>query len=235
MFSEMILLSLLGGSGVFIGALLAGHEVFRNKCFQNEFNHFMTALGGGALLYATTSVFIPEGVGRQSLTSTILTYLSGGAVFMALDRFLAKRKTRASQLVALLLDFIPEAMMIGAIVTINFKQALLLAIIIFVQNVPESFSAYHEMNNISKIKKKHFWVLFLLISLTGPIYVFIGKLLFFQHDQWLAMLMTFCAGGILYIVFNDIAPKAKLRNHWLPAMGALMGFCAGLIGHAFLN
>jgi len=46
--------------------------------------------------------------------------------------------------------------------------------------------------------------------------------------------MIFSAGGILYITFTDIAPQAKLENHWLPAIGVVAGFLLGLIGHQFL-
>jgi ZIP family zinc transporter len=47
----------------------------------------------------------------------------------------------------------------------------------------------------------------------------------------LAMLMTFGAGGILYLVFNDVAPQVPLKNYFLPPMGALLGFVIGMIGY----
>jgi ZIP family zinc transporter len=42
--------------------------------------------------------------------------------------------------------------------------------------------------------------------------------------------MTFSAGGIMYLIFQDIAPKVPLRNSWLPPMGALVGFFVGVLG-----
>lgn len=42
--------------------------------------------------------------------------------------------------------------------------------------------------------------------------------------------MLFAAGGILYSVFQDIAPQAKLNKHWLPTLGAVLGFALGLAG-----
>lgn len=64
---------------------------------------------------------------------------------MGLDRFFAKRNSTASQLVAMLLNFIQESIIIGAIITKNYSEALLLAVIIFAQNLPESFNAFREM------------------------------------------------------------------------------------------
>ena len=42
--------------------------------------------------------------------------------------------------------------------------------------------------------------------------------------------MIYCSGGIIYFLFNDIAPKVSLRDHWWPPFGALVGFLVGIIG-----
>ena len=44
--------------------------------------------------------------------------------------------------------------------------------------------------------------------------------------------MLFSSGGILYIVFQDIAPQVKLKKAWGPPLGAIFGFLIGLIGHS---
>lgn len=62
-----------------------------------------------------------------------------------------------------------------------------------------------------------------------------GAALLTDHDRLLAMLMTFCAGGILYLLFNDIAPQVKLKNHRLPPMRAALGFLIGMIGYALVH
>jgi ZIP family zinc transporter len=42
--------------------------------------------------------------------------------------------------------------------------------------------------------------------------------------------MLVAAGGILYAVFQDIAPQVKLEKHWAPPFGAVLGFVLGLVG-----
>jgi ZIP family zinc transporter len=42
--------------------------------------------------------------------------------------------------------------------------------------------------------------------------------------------MAFAAGGIMYLIFQDIAPQSKLRRHWGPSPGAVSGFAVGMIG-----
>jgi ZIP family zinc transporter len=46
----------------------------------------------------------------------------------------------------------------------------------------------------------------------------------------IAIIMLFASGGILYSVFQDLAPKVKLENHWAPPMGAVLGFVVGMYG-----
>lgn len=42
-------------------------------------------------------------------------------------------------------------------------------------------------------------------------------------------------GGILYLVFQNIAPQARMRRHWTPPLGAVLGFAVGLLGEQLLG
>jgi ZIP family zinc transporter len=46
----------------------------------------------------------------------------------------------------------------------------------------------------------------------------------------IAAVMLFASGGILYSIFQDLAPQAKLENRWAPPMGAVFGFGLGMLG-----
>jgi len=50
----------------------------------------------------------------------------------------------------------------------------------------------------------------------------------------LGAVMLFAAGGILYLLFQDIAPQARLERHWAPALGAVAGFAAGMLGNLYV-
>jgi len=45
-----------------------------------------------------------------------------------------------------------------------------------------------------------------------------------------ACLWFVAAGGILYSIFQDLAPKVRLEKHWAPALGAVLGFVLGMYG-----
>lgn len=173
---------------------------------------------------------MPEGLRDQPLWTAIATFVAGGLFAMGLDRFLARRTTPASQLAAMLLDFVPETIVIGAIIIKDFSQAIMLTVIIFVQNLPESFSAFREMRQADGMHPRRMLFWFFLIAVSGPAYVLLGAALADQPTA-LAMLMTFGPGGILYLVFNDVAPQVPLKNYFLPPMGALLGFLIGMIGY----
>lgn len=235
MILDAIGLALGAGLAITVGAAIASFEHIRPKWLEQEFRHFVIAFGGGALLSAIALVLVPDGIKHQPPTTAVLSFLAGGAAFMGLDIWLSKRKSQASQLLAMMLDFVPEAMVLGAIIATDRSKAVLIAIIIAAQNLPEGFNAYREMCAGRKSKGKGLLKWFLVLGLTGPLYVLIGAAVLADKQLLLGMLMTFCAGGILYLTFQDIAPQAQLKRHWLPTFGAVLGFLVGMTGYLFTH
>lgn len=72
-------------------------------------------------------------------------------------------------------------------------------------------------------------------SLLGPLAAGIGYLFLQDAASLTAGIMTFASGGFLYLIFQDIAPQARLRKHWVPALGAVLGFCVGLLGKKLIG
>ena len=70
--------------------------------------------------------------------------MGGALAFMALDIYLAKKKTAGSQLAAMLSDFVPESIALGTTAALG-GGTMLLGLLIAVQNLPEGFNAYREM------------------------------------------------------------------------------------------
>ncbi len=226
----IVLLTLLAGVSIPIGGSLAAFENIRRNWLKNELRHGVMAFGGGALLAAVALVLVPEGSKDLPIWVTALSFMLGGLVFMALDIFLAKNKTSASQLVAMLADFIPEALALGATFVIDKKVAPLLAGIMALQNLPEGFNAFREIKASTQYSARKIIVVFILIAFLGPLAGLSGYWLLSDFQEIVAAIMLFAAGGITYIIFQDIAPQAKLESHWSPPIFALLGFLLGLIG-----
>ena len=229
MLLQGIILSLFAGLAITAGAWLASLKMFHSVWMREEFRHSIIAFGAGALISAVAFVLIPDGAKYQSNMSTVLTFLAGGIVFMIIDRLLASSNNKLAQFIAMMLDFIPEAIVLGAIVTQDFTKAIFLTLVIAAQNLPEGYAAYISMRK----KERNHLGLFLLVGLTGPIYILLGANVFISHPTILGMMMTFCAGGIVYLVFEDIAPNVVMEKHWLPPLGAVFGFAVGMLGYLY--
>jgi ZIP family zinc transporter len=67
----------------------------------------------------------------------------------------------------------------------------------------------------------------------GPLFGVLGWYFGGGHQEVLGAVMLFAAGGILYLLFQDIAPQARLERHWAPALGAVAGFAAGMLGKLY--
>jgi ZIP family zinc transporter len=231
-------LSLMAGLSITLGAFFARKKLFHKVLIEQEFGHFITAFGGGALISAIAFVLIPESIEKQPSFSVLITFAAGGVCFMAIDMVLARSKSNLSQFFAMMLDFIPEAIVLGVVIaetTNSMAQAIFIACVISAQNFPEGYSAYKEMSAGDKASNNKLMRNFMIVGLSGPLFLLLGTEVFVDWPMALGMIMTFCAGGILYLVFEDIAPRVAMKKHWLPPLGAVGGFMVGLAGFLFVG
>lgn len=232
---QIVALTLIAGIAMPLGAAFAAVERINPNWLETEVRHGVIAFGGGALLSAVALVLVPEGVADLSILTVAVCFTAGGALFMALDIWLAANKTPLNQLAAMLSDFIPEAIALGATFMVSSEAGLLLAGIIALQNLPEGFNAYREISESTEYSRGRIVGAFTLMAFLGPVAGLIGYFFLAGFADLVSGIMVFAAGGILYIIFQDIAPQAKLKNHWAPPLGAVGGFLLGVIGHMMVG
>ncbi|WP_417729256.1 ZIP family metal transporter [Roseovarius sp.] len=223
-----LLLALVAGAAMPIGAALALSSTCRK--LPRPVTHGIVAFGGGALLAAIALVLVPYARDDLSAPIALAAFAAGGVVFFAIDRFLETRGGRGAQLMAMLLDFLPEAMAIGAMLTAQAERAVLLAGLIFLQNLPEGFAAFRDIVRDGAVRGQRIVMLFAGLALLGPVCAAIGFNFLSEMPDVLGVIMMFAAGGILYLIFQDIAPASHDRRSWLPPLGAVFGFTLGLAG-----
>ncbi|MBA4500965.1 ZIP family metal transporter [Marinobacterium marinum] len=231
---KIILLTLLAGMSMPLGAMLARAEKIHPRWLEQELRHSIIAFGGGALLSAVALVLVPDGVQHLPTEVALYWFLLGGLVFMLLDVLLNRFKTSASQLVAMLSDFIPESIALGAAFALGGSNGLLLALLIALQNLPEGFNAFRELRHSSHYPANRIILMFTMMALLGPLAGVVSYVWLADYPAVVSSTMLFAAGGILYSVFQDIAPQARLKRHWGPPMGAVFGFAFGILGHMML-
>ena len=229
---KIILYTVFAGACIPLGGMLANIEKIRPAWLENEFRHTVIAFGGGILVAAVALVLVPEG--NKLLDHTVLSvliFLSGGVCFFLLELYLGLRRREKPQFMAMLLDFVPESLALGGVFAIGAQSAPLLALFIGLQNIPEGFNAFRELREAQQksSRRKILVFMFLLVPL-GPIIAILGWLYFSQNVQLLGATMLFASGGMLYLIFQDIAPQSRMRRHWAPPLGAVLGFCMGMLG-----
>ena len=228
-FVEMLLWTVLAGACIPAGAALARIEHIRPLWLEEEFRHFVIAFGGGVLLGAVALVLVPEGAAHVPEPWAVAgLMLAGGVAFMTLDRAQAKWKRATPQFTAMAADFLPESLALGGMFAVGGDGAVLLAILIGLQNLPEGFNAWRELA-AGSFNHQLALGLMVLLACFGPVCGLIGW--YWLADQALALgaIMLFAAGGILYLTFQDIAPQARLERHWAPPLGAVLGFALALL------
>ncbi len=230
----IILYSLASGATVLLGGLIARINPFPKNETGQEITHGIVAFGGGILVAAVAFVLAPRGIRFLSLPIIIPVFFGGVVLFLLVDRFISLRGDRAGQLISMLMDFVPEAIALGAVFSSDPRTGLLLALFIGMQNLPEAYNSFGDLVN-SGFSPNRSWLILVPFSLVGVVAAVAGYLFLTGHEEIIAALMLFSAGAILYLVFQDIAPMAKLRNHWMPATGATLGFMMGMIGEKLLG
>lgn len=227
-------LAWMAGLSIPLGALMASSVVLRSACSRLEIDSFVSYFGGGALLAAIALVLIPRGIEQTQPLVVAIVFAAGGLVFWQVSAWTQRTRNSASQFISMLLDFIPEAILLGTMAASGSDAVYLLAGLIALQNMPEGFSAYQEIQG-EKRSRVRLLIIFSVVSLVGPSAAFAG-FMFLSSSEWtIAMIVLFCSGGILYLIFEDIAPKAHSKYDSFPAMGAVAGFLLGLMGTMLIH
>lgn len=229
--NELILYSGFAGVTVFLGGLLANYfdHHIKEGCLKYEITHTMMSFGAGIILSALALVLIPKGMEELDVVPFSIAFLFGAVLFMFIDRYLAKSGGQTATLLAMLMDFIPESIALGAVFAAEPKVAKLLAVFIGLQNLPEAFNAFRDLVK-SGFETKKTLIIFFFLSFFGIVGALAGFYLLSSSPGLTALLMTFASGGILYLLIQDIIPEGKLENNYTTSMGAILGFLVGVIG-----
>ena len=230
--SQLAIISIaswLAGLAAFVGGFLAWASGGANTETRRELTHGIIAFGGGILIAAVAFALLPKAMAALGPVSLGVTFCAGGLLFCLFDAALSRSGGTKAQFLAMLMDFVPEALALGAVFGQDPRLGILLAAFIGAQNLPEGFNAFREMTTAG-IRSRVALMTLLAVSLLGPIAACTGYLFLQGQVKMTASIMAFAGGGIMYLIFQDIAPQSKIRKHWAPALGAVLGFAVGMIG-----
>ena len=226
----VLLYTALAGLALPVGGFIARIERLRPNWLEQELRHGVLAFGGGILLAAVAFVLVPEGIDELDPTTAVAALIFGGVCFLFADRSLSRSGRSAANFMAALLDFVPEALALGALIATQPALGRLLAVFIALQNLPEGFNSYRELVASRGVGDGHTLAILSGAALLGPLCGVLGFWILSESPWQTSIVMLFASGGVLYLIFQDIAPQAKLSRHWGPPLGAVLGFALGLVG-----
>jgi ZIP family zinc transporter len=229
----IILYSSAAGLPIIIGGLISAGFQKRALKVKEGINHWVIALGGGALLSAIAFALVPTGLEQLPIFKLGIFFLSGTIFFMLIDVWIDRMSGSMAQVVSMMLDFIPEALALGASFAHSPGFGMIMALFIGLQNLPEGFNAYLELNK--RMSSISTLLLMLALSFVGIISALLGQYFLSEAPATVASILIFAAGGILYLVFQDIAPLSKRQKDWIAATGASVGFLLGMVGEKLLR
>lgn len=229
--AAILFFTIAAGACIPLGGFVASFEHIHSRWMEQELRHFVIALGGGILLGAVSIVLVPEGI--ASMNGSMLAIplvLGGGLTFFVVERALGLRRHGAPQLMGMLLDYVPEAIALGGLIALGSPAAALLALLIGLQNLPEGFNAFRELHAMGQHSARRTLLIMWSLVTLGPVAGLGGYFLLADYPAVLGAMMLFASGGILYLIFQDIAPQSRLNRHWAPPLGAVVGFSVALFG-----
>jgi zinc transporter, ZIP family len=227
-FSALDILRVIAITAFAGGTSFLGVYIGKRMRFTDQQVLALTAFGAGILIAAAVFEMVIEAEKNIGITLTLIAFLAGAALFTIADMIAEKKGGGAGILLGIGLDIIPESLAIGA--AIASGPALALALLIGIQNIPEGIASYKEMMTGKTAFSNNPKKALAAAGVVSVIPVFLGLVGLFYltgMKETIAIIFALSAGGIFYMLYYDMIPKAHKERKWLPTFGAVLGFIIG--------
>jgi ZIP family zinc transporter len=220
---RVVAITAFAGGTSFLGVYIAKRMRFTDQQVLT-----LTAFGAGILIAAAVFEMVIEAEKSIGITLTLIAFLAGAILFTIADMIAEKKGGGAGILLGIGLDIIPESLAIGAAVASG--PALALALLIGIQNIPEGIASYKEMMTGKTAFSNNPKKALAAVGVVCVIPIFLGLVGLFYltgMKDTIAIIFALSAGGIFYMLYYDMIPKAHKERKWLPTFGAVLGFIVG--------
>ncbi len=229
---------LIATSSLVVGGIIATQFSISKKLIG-----IIMAFGAGTLLSAVSYELIYEAVQIARLTGfPALGLFAGAATFFCSDALIAKcsrgnsthpgvssqAKLAVPMVLAIILDGIPESIVIGLGMLEGGAVSLAMLAAIFVSNLPEAIAGSVGMQAGGASRGKILW-LWCIIALVCAFASAAGFVLFGDVPaHWIAFVQAFAGGAILMMLANSMIPEAYEHGGKLAGVFTVLGFCASV-------
>ena len=231
-------------------SLILGGVIASRFCLSTKTIGMILGFGSGTLISAVAYELVFESIKMARMTGfPALGFFTGASTFFFADRLIERfgagdrmspEKSQQSRLMmpmvlAIILDGIPESLVIGLGLYEKGFISLALLVAVFISNLPESISGSTGMK-ASGWSGKKIILLWLGISLVCAVSTVLGFSLFRGVDvRWLAFTLSFAGGAILMMIANSMIPEAYEHAGKLAGVFTMLGFFVAVSFIVFEN
>ncbi len=203
---------------------------------------FLLGLAGGVMVSVVAFDLMPEAFETGGTAVSLAGFLAGCAATMAIDLILphmhhvsadraSSKLARAAVVVAvgIAMHNIPEGLAVGAGLTAGTHIGVQVALMIFLHNVPEGVAV---AGPLKALGRGAFAIIIATCQAGAPTLVggLIGALIGGVSPAVLAACMSFAAGAMLFITFDELIPDSQqLAVNHSGTLGAVAGVIANIV------
>jgi len=225
---------LLATSSLIIGGLIATRISLGKRTLG-----IIMAFGAGTLISAVSYELIFEAVTLARGTGfPAFGLFSGALVFFFSDKLIEKIGAKnhmdigASQssnlvvpmLLGIILDGIPESIVIGLGIFEGGKVSLAMLVAVFISNLPEAIAGTTGMK-AGGWKNKKIILLWVFIAVVCAVSSVAGYSLFSGvSENWMSFIQAFAGGAILMVLTNSMIPESYEHGGKLAGIFTVLGF-----------
>ena len=229
---------LIATSSLVLGGLIATRVTLSKKLVG-----IIMAFGAGTLISAISYELIFEAVQMARLTGfPALGLFAGALTFFGSDALIAKfsagkptdldasaqSKLVVPMVLAIILDGIPESIVIGLGILEGGAVSLAMLAAVFISNLPEAIAGSVGMKagGASRAKILSLWCIIALVCALASAAGF--SLFSGIPAHWMAFVQAFAGGAILMMLANSMMPEAFEHGGKLAGVFTVLGFCASV-------
>lgn len=229
---------LLATSSLVLGGIIATQFTLSKKLIG-----IIMAFGAGTLISAISYELIFEAVQMARLTGfPALGVFAGALTFFGSDALIARfgagkrgdqDASSQSRLVipmvlAIILDGIPESIVIGLGILEGGTVSFAMLAAIFVSNLPEAIAGTVGLR-AGGVSRSKILLLWCVIALVCALASAAGFSLFADIPaHWMAFVQAFAGGAILMMLANSMMPEAYEHGGKLAGVFTVLGFCTSV-------
>ena len=232
------LFGLLATSSLLIGGMIASRFNLGNRTLG-----VIMAFGAGALISAVTYELVYEAIKMGKGTGfPAFGFFAGALTFFLSDKLIEKfgakgrgdldashsSKLIVPMVLAIILDGIPESIVIGLGIFEGGKVSLAMLVAVFISNLPEAIAGSTGMKagGWSRGKIQFLWLIITLVCAGASV---VGFSLFSQASiEWLSFIQAFAGGAILMMLANSMMPESFEHGGKLAGVFTVLGFAVSV-------